>query len=236
MKKNIKLNKRRLYLFPVLLLSAVLIYFYLGVFFDTGVNYYDHFLKEQPGSTENAVTVYKGNTSVGEVTITSTVMDQTDRLVEVAIGDTTQEYVIESTLDCTEVRLFDSENNLVLEGSMDMEDKTFTTSMGTELNYETYQPIEGELYNKTNPDPIMLIIITNGLGDVSRGDFSMLMFAALLYVTFVIDLLFPDFFLRFKSLTFRGPVEMPKYYKKMQKISWVIVPIIITGVLINALF
>ncbi|NLB21165.1 MAG: hypothetical protein GX829_10205, partial [Clostridium sp.] len=229
------IKNRRLYLVPVLILSAVLIYFYLGIFFDSGVNYYEHFLKEQPGSTENSVTIYKGSTSEGVATIKSTVMNQADRLVEVNVGDYSKEYVIESTLDCTEVRLFDSENNLILEGSVNIEEGTLTTSMGTSVNYMTYKPIEGDLYNKTNPDPILLIIIANGLADISRGDISKLMFAALLYFTLIIDFIFPDFFLRFKSLTFKGPVEMPKYYKKMQKISWIVVPIIIVGILLNAL-
>lgn len=230
-----KIKNKRLYLIPVLILSAVVLYFYLGIFFDPGVNYYDHFLNKQPSSTENSVTIYKGSTSKGVATIKSTVMNQADRLVEVKVGDYSKEYVIESTLDCTQVRLFDSENNLILEGSVNVDEGTLTTSLGTSVNYMTYKPIEGDLYNKTNPDPIMLIIISYGLGEISRGNTGMLMFAALLYLTLIIDLAFPDFFLRFKSLTFRGPVEIPKYYKKMQKISWIGVPILIAGILFNAL-
>lgn len=234
-KMMMKMKRKRSYILPVILISMVIIYFYLGVFFESGVDYYDHFLKEEKATTENQITQYKGKTADQTVVIRSSVMNQTDRLVEVSIGDTVKEYVIESTEDCTKVRLFDSDNTLVLESTINKNIETITTAMGTELSYATYRPIEGELYNESNPDPIMLIIIANKLAEVSRGDFPMLMFAALIYGTFLVDLLFPNFFLRFKSLTFSGRVEMPKYYRQMQKISWVVVPIFLVVILLNAL-
>ncbi len=230
-----KMKKKRPLIIAILLLSAVLIYFYLGVFFETGVNYYQHFLKEQETSTENPVTVYKGTTSEGIIIIRSSVMNQTDRLVEVSIGEITKEYVIETTLDCTEVRLFDSDNALIFESKIDQDLGTITTPEGAEVDYTTYQPVKGEVYNEKNPDPLMLIIAAHGLGEVSRGNLPILMFAILIFVTFLVDLIFPDFFLRFKSLNFKGKVEIPKYYRKMQKISWIVVPIFLIVILINAL-
>ncbi len=230
-----KTKKRRSYLVAILVISAILIYFYLGVFFESGVDYYNHFLKEQETSKENPVTVYKGTTSEGKVIIKSSIMNQTDRLVEVTVGENTKEYVIESTLDCTKIRLFDSNNSMVLESSINKDLGTITTPLGNELNYETYIPVKGQLYNENNPDPIMLIIIANGLAKVTRGDFPKLMFAALIYGTLLVDLLFPDLFLRFKSLNFRDQVEVPKYYRKMQLISWIIVPLLLGIVLISAL-
>lgn len=232
--KNQKKIKRP-YVIPILLVSALMIYFYLGIFFQPGIDYYGHFLQKQEPTGENQVTIYKGKTSNDKVILKSSVMNQTDRLVEVTIGDEIQEYVIESTMDCTKVRLFDADNTLILESSINIQQETITTPMGTGINYVFYTPIEGELYNKKNPDPILLITASYGLVDISRGNFSKLMFAALIYATLVVDFLFPDFFIRFKSLTYRGEVEKPKYYRKMQVISWIVVPIILIFFLADAL-
>ncbi len=230
-----KIKNKKPLIIAVLLLSAIMIYFYLGVFFETGVDYYQYFLKEQKTSTENPVKIYKGTTPEGKVIIKSSVMNQTDRLVEVGIGETTKEYVIETTLDCTKVRLFDSDNTLILESTIDQDTGTIITPKGEEVYYSTYQPERTEIYNEKNPDPIMLIIIAHGFAEVSRGEVPMLLFAILIYGTLMVDLFYPDFFLRFKSLKYKGEIEIPKYYRKMQKLSWVIVPIFLFILLLKAL-
>jgi len=234
-KLNLKLNNRKLLIVPVALVAVILLYFYLGNFFQTGVDYYGSFLKEDSKVSDSVSSVFSGNSDAGKTSIKVTKMSQADRLVELTIQDDSREYVLESSSDGEEIRIFDDENVLIYNGTLLKENGTLTDNEGKPVSYYTYLSAENETYSEENPDPMLLVLVVNRLNERYRGNMSMLLVAGLILLSLVIDMIFPDFFFRVKNLKYKGAIEVPSMYRKMQKYSWYFSPIAVIILLIMAL-
>ena len=65
MENRLKLNlkNRKLLIVPVVIAAVILLYFYLGNFFQTGVDYYGSFLREDRKASAALSSVYMGRES-----------------------------------------------------------------------------------------------------------------------------------------------------------------------------
>lgn len=210
----------------MVLIAGIALYFYLGNFFQTGVDYYGNFMHEQNG-IKGLTSQYIGRTEYGETEIHLTTMKITDKLIEVSQDGESSEYVMESSEDGQKIRLFDSNNLVIFSGLLDREKGILTTSAGDTISYYGYKAATNEKYSAKNPDPILLVILANRLNERYRGNLSMLIFSALILSSLMVDVFFPKFFFRLKNLKFKGEVELPAMYTKMQKYSWMISPVLI---------
>ena len=162
-------------------------------------------------------------------------MSQADKLVEVTLDGNEKEYVVESTSDGQVIRVFDAENTLIYSGNLSLADGTITNPEGETVTYYTYRPVPDEIYNEVNPDPMLLVLIANRLNERYRGNLTMLIFAGLIVLSMITDMIFPDFFFRLKNLRYKGEIEVPAMYRKMQKYSWFFTPVAVIVLLIMAL-
>lgn len=233
--ESLILKNLRIYFIPILVLLAVALYFYLGSFFQVGVDYYGSFLEENIGSKENPVNLYTGKSDEGKIVLKTMTMNQTDKLIEVKVDEEIREYVIETSADNQLIRLFDDDNTLIFWGTLDREKGTLSPEGQDVVSYYSYKPLDTDEFGVKNPDPMLLVIIANKLDDRYRGNLSMLIFAFLILVSLVVDIVFPDFFFRLKNLKFKGEIEIPELYRKMQKYSWMLTPIILLIILFAAL-
>lgn len=233
--ESLILKHIRIYFIPILVLLAVLLYFYLGSFFQVGVDYYGSFLQENIHSEDNPMRLYTGKTPDGKVVLKTMTMNQTDKLIEVSLNEKVREYVIETSSDEQLIRLFDENNALIFWGNLDREKGTLSPAGQDAVHYYTYEPVLNDQFNLENPDPMLLVILANNLNERYRGNLSMLIFAVLILASLIIDVIFPDFFFRMKNLKFKGEIEVPELYKKMQRISWILSPVILLIILYAAL-
>jgi len=232
---NLKLKNRKLLIIPVVIVAGILLYFYFGNFFQTGVDYYGSFLKEDAKVSDSVSSVFTGKSETGKTSIKVTKMSQADKLVELTIKDDSKEYVLESSSDGEEIRIFDDANALIYNGTLIKENGTLTDNEGKTVSYYTYLSAKDETYSEVNPDPMLLVLIANRLNERYRGNMSMLLVAGLVLLSFIIDMIFPDFFFRLKNLKYKGTIEVPSMYRKMQKYSWYFSPIAVIILLIMAL-
>lgn len=234
-KLNLKFKNRKLLIIPVAIAAVILLYFYLGNFFQTGVDYYGSFLEEDLKVSNSVSSVYTGKSEAGNTSVKVIRMSQADKLVELTINDNSKEYVLESSSDGKEIRIFNDANTLVYTGMLLQQDGTLTDNEGKTVSYYTYLAAEDDTYNEENPNPMLLVLIANRLNERYRGNLPMLMFAALVSLSMIIDMIFPNFFFRLKNLNYRGEIEVPSMYRKMQRYSWYFSPIIVIILLIMAL-
>ena len=232
---RLNLKNRKLLIIPVVIAAVILLYFYLGNFFQTGVDYYGSFLREDRKASATLSSVYVGKSSAGKTTLKVTRMSQADKFVEVNLDGTEKEYVLESSADGDAIRIFDAENALIYSGNLSVESGTLTNPEGEAVSYYTYSPLDNETYSETNPDPMLLVLMANRLNERYRGNLTMLLFAGLIALSMITDIFFPDFFFRFKNLKYKGDIEVPAMYRKMQKYSWVFTPIAVIVLMIMAL-
>lgn len=232
---NFNVKNRKLLIIPVVIAAVILLYFYLGNFFQTGVDYYGSFLREDRKASDSLSSVYSGTSDAGKTTLKVTRMSQADKLVEVHLEGTEKEYVLESNKDGEAIRIFDAENTLIYSGTLSVENGTLTNPMGEEISYYTYQPADDETYSATNPDPMLLVLMANRLNERYRGNLTMLLFAGLIALSMITDMIFPDFFFRLKNLRYKGDIEVPAMYRKMQKYSWFFTPVAVIILMIMAL-
>jgi hypothetical protein len=234
-KLNFKYKNRKLLIIPAVIAAVILLYFYLGNFFQTGVDYYGAFLKEDLKVSDSVSTVYSGKSEAGDTSIRVIKMSQADNLLELTIEENSMEYVLESSSDGEEIRIFDDKNALIYDGTLLQENGTLTDNEGNAVSYYTYLSAEDETYSEENPDPMLLVLVANRLNERYRGNLSMLMFAALVLLSLIIDMIFPNFFFRLKNLKYKGAIEVPSMYRKMQKYSWYFSPIAVIILMIMAL-
>ena len=234
-KLNLKFKTKRWLILPVVIAAVILLYFYLGNFFQTGVDYYGSFLRENPKVSDSISTVFSGKSEAGNTSIKVIKMSQADKLVELTIEEDSKEYVLESSSDGKEIRIFDDENALIYNGTLLRDNGTLTDNEGETVSYYTYHTAEDDNYNEENPDPMLLVLVANRLNERYRGNMSILLVAGLVLVSMIIDMIFPDFFFRLKNLKYKGTIEVPSMYRKMQKYSWYFSPIAVIILLIMAL-
>jgi len=234
-KLNLKFNNKKLLIIPVVIAAVILMYFYLGNFFQTGVDYYGSFLREDPKVSDSVSSVFAGKSEAGKTSIKVTNMSQADKLLELTIKDDSKEYVLESSSDGEDIRIFDDENALIYNGTLLKENGTLTDNEGKTVSYYTHLSAKDETYSEVNPDPMLLVLVANRLNERYRGNMTMLLFAGLVLLSLIIDMIFPDFFFRVKNLKYKGTIEVPSMYRKMQKYSWYFSPIAVIILLIMAL-
>lgn len=233
MKMNLNIKNKKIVILSLVLLAGIAMYFYLGNFFQSGVDYYGSFMREETGTRGPAL--YAGKTEYGETEIALTTMKETDKFLEISIDGQSREYVMESSTDGQKIRLFDSNNSLIFSGTLDRENGIISTNASDSISYYGYKPVISEQYDEKNPDPILVVILANRLNERYRGNLSMLIFSVLILLSLLIDMIFPKFFFRLKNLKFKGEVELPSMYTKMQKYSWMISPLLIIIFLYMAL-
>lgn len=237
MENRLKLNlkNRKLLIVPVVIAAVILLYFYLGNFFQTGVDYYGSFLREDRKASAALSSVYVGKSDAGKTTLKVTRMSQADKFVEVNLDGKEKEYVLEASADGEDIRIFDAENALIYSGNLSVESGTLTNQEGEAVSYYTYRPLDNETYNETNPDPMLLVLMANRLNERYRGNLTMLLFAGLIALSMITDMIFPDFFFRLKNLKYKGDIEVPAMYRKMQKYSWFFTPVAVIILMIMAI-
>ena len=218
----------------MVLIAGIALYFYLGNFFQTGVDYYGSFMRQEIGN-KNAALQYEGKTEYGRTGIVLTTMKETDKLIEVSLDGQSREYVMESSTDGQKIRLFDENNALIFTGTLNREEGIITTADSEEISYYGYKALSNEDYSEMNPDPILVVILANRLNERYRGNLSMLVFSGLILLSLLIDMIFPKFFFRLKNLKFKGEIELPVMYTRMQRYSWMLSPVLIIIFLYMAL-
>ena len=224
--KDEQMHKARIMTVPILLGLLVFLVFYIGYFFDQGVNYYGSFLSETTNVTDGSTKTYEGKTSLGDTTLRMTTLSRQARFLEIEAQGFKKEFIFERNQDIEGYRLFDGQNQLILEGKLQEDEGVFTVGE-TPVNFQEYTP-EGDLvYNAENPDPIVIVLTAINHTSAYRGNFQVLFLGGLILVALLVDLIFPDFFFRFKNLKYKGDIEVPELYRKMQRISWLITPFIL---------
>lgn len=218
--KNIK--QIRYLLIPIFILLCIFLYFYVGYFFETGLDYYGGYFSESKLSSSDKGKVYVGKAEGESLELRLTPLTGDDTLLEISGHEFTTEYLLEETAEEDSFRLFDGSNNLLLKGNL-LSDGIRTES-GDVINAFTYAPITVAPYSLENPDPILVVLLASGLRERSRGSIPVLFLGGLILLSLLIDILFPDFFFRLKNLKWRGDIEVPRLYRTMQRISWILGP------------
>lgn len=232
---NLNLKKRKLLIAPAAMAVVILLYLYLGYFFQTGVDYYGAFLREDPDASTSVSRLYTGKTEAGKTSVMVTRMSQADRLVEISVEGNAKEYVLEASSDGREIRIFDEVNTNIYRGTLSVDNGTLTDAEGEAVSYYTLAPKEDATYNVENPDPMLLVLVANRLNERYRGNVTLLFFAGLILLSMILDMIFPDLFFRMKNLRYKGNVEVPDMYRKMQKLSWYFSPLVVILLLFMAL-
>lgn len=226
MKMIIKIKNKKIKLLALVLLAGISLYFYLGSFFQSGVDYYGSFM-QQESEVKGSALKYEGKTKYGQTEISLTTMMETDKLIELSLDGQSREYVMESSTDGQKIRLFDENNAMIFTGTLNREDGVITTSENEIISYYGYKPLSNHEYSEMNPDPILVVIMANRLNESYRGNLSMLIFTGIILLSLIIDIIFPKFFFRLKNLNFKDDIELPAMYVKMQKYSWMLSPVVI---------
>lgn len=212
----------RYLLIPIFILLSLFLYYYMGYFFETGLDYYGSYLSEVQLQSGEKGKVYEGKVENESLKIKLVPLTGEDTFLEIS-GDTfSSEYLLEGAQTDESFRLFDGANHLLLSGSMTSEG--LLTEKGEEVNAYTYAPLTVEPYGEDNPDPVLVVLLASGLRDRSRGTLPVLFLGGLILLSLLLDILFPDFFFRLKNLKWRGDIEVPKLYRTMQKLSWILGP------------
>lgn len=219
----------RYLLIPIFILLSIFLYFYMNYFFETGLDYYGHYLSEtekQPGEKGKS---FEGEIENENITLKLIPLSGDDTFIEVAGDEFTSEYLLESAHSEETFRLFDGSNHLLLSGTLVSEG--ILTEKGETIDASTYMPVAVEPYGIEKPDPVLVVLIAAGLRERSRGTMPVLFLGGLILLSLFIDIAFPDFFFRMKNLKWRGAIEVPELYRTMQKYSWILGPFLLMAFL-----
>lgn len=219
----------RYLLIPIFILLSIFLYFYMDYFFETGVDYYGHYLSEMEKPTGEKEQSFEGKVEKENMTLKLIPLSGDDTFIEITGEDFTSEYLLEGAHIDESFRLFDGSNHLLLSGIL--ENDGIITEKGETINAFTYMPLAVEPYGIEKPDPVLMVLIASGLRERSRGTVPVLFFGGLILLSLFIDIAFPDFFFRLKNLKWRGAIEVPPLYRTMQKLSWILGPFLLMAFL-----
>lgn len=219
----------RYLLIPIFILLSIFLYFYMDYFFETGVDYYGHYLSEMEKPTGEKEQIFEGKVENETMTLKLIPLSGDDTFIEITGEDFTSEYLLEGAHIDESFRLFDGSNHLLLSGIL--ENDGIITEKGETINAFTYMPLAVEPYGIEKPDPVLMVLIASGLRERSRGTVPVLFLGGLILVSLFIDIAFPDFFFRLKNLKWRGAIEVPPLYRTMQKLSWILGPFLLMAFL-----
>lgn len=219
----------RYLLIPIFILLSIFLYFYMDYFFETGVDYYGHYLSEMEKPTGEKEQIFEGKVENENMTLKLILLSGDDTFIEITGEDFTSEYLLEGAHIDESFRLFDGSNHLLLSGIL--ENDGIITEKGETINAFTYMPLAVEPYGIEKPDPVLMVLIASGLRERSRGTVPVLFLGGLILVSLFIDIAFPDFFFRLKNLKWRGAIEVPPLYRTMQKLSWILGPFLLMAFL-----
>ncbi len=91
--KDEQMHKARIMTVPILLGLLVFLVFYIGYFFDQGVNYYGSFLSETTNVTDGSTKTYEGKTSLGDTTLRMTTLSRQARFLEIEAQGFKKEFI-----------------------------------------------------------------------------------------------------------------------------------------------
>ena len=225
--KNIK--QVRYHLIPIFILLSIFLYFYMDYFFETGLDYYGHYLSEMEKPTGEKERSFEGKIENENMTLKLIPLSGDDTFIEVTGEEFTSEYLLEGAHLEETFRLFDGSNHLLLSGTLGSEG--IRTENGETIDAYTYMPVAVEPYGIEKPDPVLVVLIAAGLQERSRGTLPVLFLGGLILLSLFIDIAFPDFFFRLKNLKWRGDIEVPELYRTMQRLSWFIGPFLLMAFL-----
>ena len=219
----------RYLLIPIFILLSIFLYFYMDYFFETGVDYYGHYLSEMEKPTGEKGKIFEGEIENENITLKLTPLSGDDTFIEITGDEFTSEYLLEGAHLEETFRLFDGSNHLLLTGILVSEG--ILTEKGETIDASTYMPVAVEPYGIEKPDPVLVVLIAAGLRERSRGTVPVLFLGGLILLSLIIDIAFPDFFFRLKNLKWRGAIEVPTLYRSMQKYSWILGPFLLMAFL-----
>lgn len=209
--------------------------FYFKAFFQKGILYYGHFLKESTSTSSIPTREYFGSYEKGPISIKLTGLNQTDKLMELKAGNVVREYVYDNGTSADSMRLFDSSNFVIYSGTLAMELREFKEDGETAISYGNYQAKETNEFNEENPEPLLMVLTAERMNIVTRGNLNMLILVGILFVMLVIDVAFPTFFYKLKRFDFTSDTEISELHSRMQKISWSVTPFVLILILFKAL-
>lgn len=217
------------------IIGIVALVIYLRSFFQSGIMYYGHFLEESTVTSDSPSREYSGTFEKGPIRIRITGLNQTDRLLELKAGNTVKEYVFDGGSSGENLRLFDSDNFLIYEGSQDSNLKMVKKEENNVLSVEKSEPLLINAFDEENPEPLVLLETALRLNTVTRGRTGVLIITGLLFLLVAFDTMFPKFFYGLMKVNLKGDVIVPESYLTVQKIFWSVAPMILVYLLYKAL-
>ncbi|MEG0693040.1 MAG: hypothetical protein RR444_08160 [Oscillospiraceae bacterium] len=225
----------------ILVLLAV---FYLYAFFQKGIIFYDNFLKRSVVGEE---ILYNATPYYGDITIKVAPMHSNEYKISYEVPDNEiQSFMVHISEEVEyeqDVKIYSVDNKLLFDGKyrsnnsyflFDKNGHPFMEDGGVSIVYSnstTTHPFEN-----FKPSFSHMICIINEKEVVFRGNFLILLFALLLLGLTAFDMKFPLAFFKMNHfLDVRDP-EPTDFYIAMQRVTWVIMPIIAIICLILALF
>jgi len=234
-----RLSKTLLIIFIVIM--AIL---YIKTFFTVGIRYDDVFLKKEVVGSESH---YKGSNIYGNFHIT--VEGQKDKSSSANViyrlpNNISAWYTVKFKdasnwdLGIKDISIMDEKGNIIFEGKY-IKDTFFLYDKNGEPMVDEVIRVrinDETLYNEDYKIPLKNIAdLATFSDDTIRGRYEFLIMAVFLFIYIGIDIKFPLFFF---NLRYWLAVENPEpsdFYIAMQKISWVVVPIIGIILLIAAI-
>lgn len=228
---------------PVIVIAIILaLIYYFRLFFTTGINYDDTFLKRESKSTE---TIYSGSNTYGDLKITVQGIKNQDSSAKVIYqlpNHIYQVYTVEFKLpsywEAGIQGIRDEDGTLVFEGDYDL-DNHYLIEKNGEMFFQFNgrvliidENLYGENYeiNLTN----VVDLVYSSLETI-RGNYAFLLPSIVLFVIFIIDYRFPLFFFYSKHRFDVKDPEPSDMYLILQRVGWFLYPTIGIVLMIAAL-
>ncbi|MFA9557747.1 hypothetical protein ACERII_10615 [Evansella sp. AB-rgal1] len=215
----------------IALMIAVIAFIYLKTFFTPGIHFEGTFLTKQDENTSE--THYIGRSLSRDIQIS--VIRKTEKSTEVIYDlpyDFHRQYTV-TVEDRSEhwqdnIKIDDEQGNILFEGGY-LEDQFYLTQKNGEPLMEDFI----NFHINSSPFTVEYKVSLRHVADMAffandtiRGDFMFLVLSLFLFLVTAIDYKFPLFFFHLRnSLDVRDP-EPSDFYLFMQRVSWIVLPII----------
>lgn len=166
---NNKIDKKNKYIIVTFLILMISIFSYAKLYFQEGIEYYGNFLVKK--EITNKKCAYIGKSDSHDILLEFEELSNNNKLIDLEIGEYTYQYILEPGYLGRDVRLFDKSNNNVFEGNINVN----TKSILYDDNNLKFQDViennkEKSIYNIENPDPLLLLMISEEQNLNIRGD------------------------------------------------------------------
>lgn len=216
---------------------------YFKTFFTTGVYFNDTFLKKEVISTDSH---YIGESKYGDIHITVKGQKNKNSSVDVIYrlpNNINMQYSVSFkdaiNWDLGIDNIKDEDGDIIFEGEYRKGSYFLFDKNGKPLMKDSFRVVINGDIQYNDDYKISLINIANFANfakDTIRGDYEYLLIAIILFILTLIDIKFPLFFFTLRHFLDVQNPEPSDFYITMQRISWVVYPILIVIFMIAAIY